>query len=93
MEDVESIANQVLLLKDGELLGIKTTKELLGEIQGKVGQKVIPPDKLPLYKKKYRVSNVLHEDGLCKIRYISKHVKEEEQVTPKLEEVYLYWFT
>ena len=93
MEDVESIANQVLLMREGRLIGIKSTEELLEEIQGKVGAKSISLKELPSYEKQYVISNVKYEGETCIIRYLTAEVPEEESVVPKLEEVYLYWFS
>lgn len=93
MEDVESIAKEVILIQNGNLLGIKDTKEMLHEIEGNVWVKTIDNTELADYEKKYKVSNVIHEGASSTIRYISA-VKQKDSINvqPKLEEVYLYYF-
>lgn len=93
MEDVESIAKEVILIQNGNLLGIKDTKEMLHEIEGNVWIKTIDNTELADYEKEYKVSNVIHEGASSTIRYIST-VKQKDSINvqPKLEEVYLYYF-
>lgn len=93
MEDVESIAKEVILIQKGKLLGVKRTEDMLEEIKGKVWSKKISEASLSDYESKYMISSIIHENECVTIRYISD---QEEiggvSVEPKLEEVYLYYF-
>lgn len=93
MEDVESIANKVILIQKGKLLGVKRTEVMLEEIKGKVWSKKISEASLSDYESKYMISNIIHENTCVSIRYISNQEETGAvSVEPKLEEVYLYYF-
>lgn len=93
MEDVESIANKVILIQKGKLLGVKRTEVMLEEIKGKVWSKKISEASLSDYESKYMISSIIHENTCVSIRYISNQEETGAvSVEPKLEEVYLYYF-
>lgn len=92
-EDVESIANEVILIQKGKLLGVKRTEDMLEEIKGKVWLKKISEASLSDYESKYMISSIIHENEYVTIRYISDQKEIDAlSVEPKLEEVYLYYF-
>lgn len=93
MEDVESIANEVILIQNGELLGVKRINEMIDDLYGKVWLKKIRQAELPAYEKQYVISNITHDGEYSNIRLISEYeVEGGKRVTPRLEEVYLYYF-
>lgn len=93
MDDIESIANKVILLQNGKILCIKDTKDILMEIHGKVWSKRIQKNELIYYEQNYKISNILHDEQGCQIRFLNNKCLEGcSSVEPKLEEVYLYYF-
>lgn len=94
MEDIESIANQVILIQNGSIIGVKNTQELLKEIQNKVWIMEVKAEDVTEFEQNYLVSNIIHNTcDKCTIRYISgKKLDNSISVSPKLEEVYLYYF-
>ena len=93
MEDVESIANEVILIQKGKLLGVKRTEDMLEEIKGKVWLRKILQSSLSDYENKYMISSIIYENEYVSIRYISDQEETGAlSVEPKLEEVYLYYF-
>lgn len=93
MEDVESIAQKVILIKAGILLGIKNTTQMLNELTDKVWIVKLPEEQVAAFKEHHIISNIAHEENVCQIRFLSDMpVAGSIAAEPKLEEVYLYYF-
>lgn len=93
LEDVENIAQHLLLIQKGKLLQICDTHALLSQLHGKVWTCAIPVEELPSYEHSYLISNIIHHETECTIRYLAEHGRDGSMsIEPKLEEVYLYFF-
>lgn len=96
VSDVETIAKEIILLKDGNLLKINCVEYLLSELKDKVFDVEVAERELAGLAQYGRVSTVArHADGLH-VRLIADQSLPEKfvytQNTPTLEDVYLYWF-
>lgn len=96
VSDIEYIAKEIILLKDGKVLIEGSQLEVLNKIQGKVFEAYIDSKDLIDVQKKYKVSNILPtSDGVC-VRIISDSVPADmfkcKEVKPNLEDLYLYMF-
>lgn len=92
MQDIESIAKEVLLLKDGILLFKGSTTLLIDELEGNIFEKIINESDLQQYQKKYKISRVTRTDlGVC-VRCIDTK-KHSDWVLANLEDVYLYYMS
>ena len=92
VQDVESIAKQILILKKGVLIEQKTPSELISCLQGGVQELVVSPDRLTELEAAYPVSAVSPEaDGRLLARVVTNE-QIGEAVQPTLEDVYLYHF-
>lgn len=95
VSDVESIAKEVLLLKNGILLAKDTPENLLKNIEGKVYELLVPSNLVQEVQRKYVVSGLtLTADGML-IRILAEEEPKEyscRKVSPSLEEEYLYVF-
>lgn len=104
VSDVECIAKEILLIKNGTLLKSKRPEELLKSMEGFVWETGVSADKLPLLEKECLVSNVhVAKDGL-KVRLLGtkkeletklqtlldKESIELEFAEANLEDVYLW---
>lgn len=95
VSDVEYIATQNAVMKDGKLIATDTTEELVKLVEGKVWNTTIPASALPEYEHKLRIVNLRNEnDGSVSIRYLAEQslVKNSVLVAPHLEDLYLYLF-
>ncbi|MCI7179636.1 MAG: ABC transporter ATP-binding protein [Phocaeicola vulgatus] len=95
VSDVEYIATQNAVMKDGKLIATGTTEELVKLVEGKVWNATIPASVLPEYEQKLRIVNLRNEnDGSVSIRYLAEQslVKNSISVAPHLEDLYLYLF-
>ena len=93
--DVESIANNVIIMKKGEIICSGATAVLLKKIEGKVFDVYVNEQERMYYLKAgSKITNVLQtSDGYC-IRMISENRPEHGEVRnakPGLEDLYLYW--
>lgn len=95
VSDVEYIATRNAIMKEGQIISIGTTDELVSTMQGKVFSAIIPAAELPGYEKKTRIVNVRSEDnGNVTVRYVSETVdmRNSNPVQPRLEDLYLWLF-
>ncbi|MDE7360304.1 MAG: ATP-binding cassette domain-containing protein [Oscillospiraceae bacterium] len=92
--DIEFIAKEVLLLKDGEIVGSGAPTELCGGVSGKVFEVIIEQDRLPELQKNALIANITHEGERLCVRVICDDAPEAEHraVSPTLEDLYLYHF-
>lgn len=93
VQDIEYIANQVILLHEGNIMVQGKPNQLLTELKGKVG--VITPDEQNLQDamQKHVVSNLFSEDGQYRLRIVTNHENEEDMVLaePNLEDLFLFF--
>lgn len=94
VSDVESIAKEVILLKNGELLQIATPNALLSQMQGRVWSALCSPEELEDRMKQFCITNANVHDTKYLLRIVSDEQPTEnaEQIAPNLEDAYLYYF-
>lgn len=93
--DIEFIAKEIILLKQGKLVSVDTCNNLTKQIENKVYEIEITKDDLEYFQDNYRVSNLYHKDGKIILRTVSDNPPENYSVvsvTPTLEDLYLYVF-
>ena len=95
VSDIEFIAKEVLLLKQGELIGKGKPHELCRTIEGKVFEITASEDMLSKISDIYKVGNISKDDQNIYVRVISESEPEGYEFTevkPELEDLYLYNF-
>ena len=94
VSDLEAVANEVILLKRGIVLEIKTPSELLEQVNGKVWIVTVPTAEEAILTKEYACSNVMHTNGQSVIRLLSdnKPHTDAAPIAPNMEDMYLYYF-
>ncbi len=95
VSDVEYIATQNAIMKNGKLLAKGTTEELMKLIEGKVWSTLIPIERLQEYENKLQIVNIRNEEhGQIAIRYLAEepYTKDSVSVPPHLEDLYLWLF-
>lgn len=95
VSDVESIAKEILLMKQGKLIRQEAPFGLLEEIGSYVHEIQIPQNRLPDIRKRCVVSNLRHTAEGLAVKIIAEHPPEEFPSSPaiaNLEDVYLYYF-
>ncbi|MCX4341780.1 MAG: ABC transporter ATP-binding protein [Lachnospiraceae bacterium] len=95
VSDIEYIATQNAVMKNGELLAKGTTEELVDLVAGKVWTETIPMNHLPAYERQLQIVNIRNEEsGRIFVRYLAKepYGKDSEPAAPCLEDLYLWLF-
>jgi ABC-2 type transport system ATP-binding protein len=94
VSDIEFSADQVILLKKGEILGQETPAELLRELTGKVWEVPVASNEQEELSARYLCSNVSRLEGKVYLRLISESKPSTlaQNVTPNMEDLYLYKF-
>lgn len=94
VSDIESISDQILMIKRGRLVGMGTPSSLMESIVDKVKELPCPPQVLDQMQKHYRVGNVFQQRGKTWVRVIGDKLPTEGQYVEdhlSLEDVYLYY--
>jgi len=94
VSDVQSIAGQVILLKEGKVISYDTTENLRRLVEGKVWLATVDHTRLSQLKKHYPIGNVLQKDDHFEIRIVSdtKPLDDVTPAEPSLEDVFVYVF-
>ncbi len=94
VSDIEFIANQVILLKNGQLLKQDTPSSLISEMNGKVWSVSATDKTIDEKLKRLKISNMLRERDEIHLRVISDIKPDINAVNVQsgLEDVFLYHF-
>jgi ABC-2 type transport system ATP-binding protein len=95
VSDVEYIANRNAIMKDGQIIAVDTTDELVKMMDGKVWQGTIPAEQLHHYERTVRVVTVRNEEGgRVSVRYVAGNpsLPDSQTAAPRLEDLYLWLF-
>ncbi len=94
VSDVEFIANEVMLLKEGKLIRKNTPEALEHEIDGKVWSLRLPGNEELSDYEDCLISNVRRIEEGIDVRILSEEVlgRGAVRVKPGLEDVFLYYF-
>lgn len=96
VSDVEYIANQVIIIKNGNLVMHGKPTELKNKVRGNIYEMLISRENVQEYMDKYLVRNLMKEDDGVRIKVIcQKEPPEKEKavkIEPSLEDVFLSVF-
>lgn len=94
VSDIEYIAKEILLLRQGELIKRSTLDNLLKQVEGKVWMVSVTQADLPTFQREFRVGNIQRNkaDIECRIVHDEQPVDDASEVPATLEDVYLYFF-
>ena len=96
VSDIEFIAKEILMLKDGHLIAQQRPAELLKQMLGKVFEICVKEDELDTVQQQFLVGNIRRdEENRIWVRVICESAPEPYLCNPvmsSLEDVYLYTF-
>lgn len=94
VSDVEYIANEIWLMKDGQLLHQGTADELIRSMSENVWKCYADKSDIPVLMKRYKISNIKSEPHGVELRIISREKPFPDAVMEEanLEDVFLYYF-
>lgn len=94
VSDIEYIANEILLMKDGRLMHKGTVDEIINSMTETVWECFVDKNMVSDFMKKYKISNMKSETDGVILRVVSrkKPFINAQRVEPSLEDVFLYYF-
>lgn len=94
VSDVEYIANEIILMKEGKFFYTGTSEEIISNMNMSVWHCTIPKGELNRYLKKYLVGNVRTVAGGIELRVLSKEPPSTNaiQIEATLEDAFLLYF-
>lgn len=92
VSDIEFISNEIVMIKDKELLYKDTIDNICEKLHGKVFETEIENNEIIDFRKNYLSLSEKQEHGKVKVRFISEkpYDKTWSLVYPSLEDVFLY---
>lgn len=94
VSDIEAIADEVILLRQGKMLSMKKPSDLLDMVEGKVWILTVPASDETKLTERFPCSNITHAEGTSTLRLIadtSPH-PDAKPTSPNMEDLYLYCF-
>lgn len=93
MQDIESIANDIILIKSGEIKYFGSISTILASIENMVYEQEINFSEVKKYQQRYKVSSIIQKDERALINYLNNKEAEPGAIViqPTLEEVYLHY--
>jgi len=95
VSDVEFIAEEIIMMKSGQVLHFGEPYEITAEIDGQVWECTVPSNRAEQYIETFNVSNLRNIENNCTVlRVIADHppMANAVQVQPTLEDLYLFYF-
>lgn len=95
VSDIDYIADDILMMKDGSLILNCATEEAIHSMDGKVWNCSVHPSKIDEVSNRFRVVNLHHEAGNeVSLRIVSdtQPIPGAVKVVPTLDDLYLYHF-
>lgn len=95
VSDVEYIADEILIMRAGQIVASGTVEEILAQVTGVVWECVVTPREADIMSARMAVGNVRYDHaGMAIVRIVSDTAPHSSArlVEPTLEDVYLYIF-
>lgn len=94
VSDLEAVANEMILLKKGQVLTVQKPQDLLRKLDGIVWTVSVPCENERDFAEKYPCSNIMHDGEISVLRMLSREKPHAEAVSdrPNMEDMYLYYF-
>ena len=93
VSDVESIANEIIMIKDKEILIQDTIDNICTKLKGKVFETYVAYDDMKGFREHYQSLSEKQEGGQMKVRFVSEKGKIDEnwnEVVANLEDMFLH---
>lgn len=95
VSDVEAIAKQIILLKNGKIIQMNSPYQLIDKISESIYEVCIRQEELEQVRKEYTVGNIRYTEQGLAVKIIAEKPPTEmryKRVSGNLEDVYLYHF-
>jgi len=94
VSDIEFLANEIIIMKDGKLVEKSTPSKLIEKTRGKVWTLEVYEDEIDTLSRDYKVANTWIEQDSIKVRIVGDKKPGELAIEqePNLEDMFLYYF-
>lgn len=95
VQDIEYIANELVILKNGKLICKETPDRITAQLLGKVYEVICEESAVKEFMNAYLVTNLTRINGKVVLRMVSNTKPlglEHKEVSPSIEDYYLYEF-
>lgn len=94
VSDIEFIANEIIMMKDGRFCYTGTSEQLISSMDLRVWNCAVPKNEVNHYLEKYKVGNIKTTSGGAELRILSKVPPTENAVREEstLEDAFLLYF-
>ena len=95
VSDIEYIAGEILVMKDGSLVHRGSPDRITGEIRGCVWECRVPENQVERWNEQFTIGNLRNEGKNVVLRVIAEEKPDRAAVPvePVLEDLYLYYFS
>ncbi len=95
VSDIETIANDIVIMRDGEILAHDTPDVIISSVENKTFEAMIPNDAFDDFRKNYLVSNSMRKADGWLVRFVLNGGKElpafaAQSIQGTLEDAYLH---
>lgn len=92
VQDIESIANKVIMIKNGKIVQQGRALDIINGVADKVKEIIVSKESLDYYQSRYRISNVSQQATGYLLRIVTEEVIENAVIPyPSLEDAYLWY--
>lgn len=97
VSDIEFIANEIIVMKDGKLVEKCSLEDILNTVRGKVHTLSISERDLGSIQKEFKISSMIRTNNEISVRVVGDNKPDVKDVRyveeePNLEDVFLYYF-
>lgn len=95
VSDIDYIADQIIMMKQGKIAALGTTKEIIEPVTTCVFECKVEKEQAEYLNSNYTISNLKNEGDLVLLRIVSteKPLDSARLVEPTLEDAYLYYLS
>ena len=91
VSDIETIADEVAIMKNGELVIKNTQEDIVKQMQGKVFETTVNLSNIKNFKSYHRVVSSFRSQNTFKVRYVNEtNTENSQEVEATLEDAYIY---
>ncbi|MBN8191834.1 ABC transporter ATP-binding protein [Bacillus sp. NTK074B] len=92
VSDIESIANQVIMIKKQKILFNESARAICETLKEEIYETLISNEELEAFRNKYVLLGEKQEEGNVRVRFVHKGERNQDwiSVSPHLEDVFLY---
>lgn len=90
VEDIESIADKIIVINEGQFLISGIKEDILAEMNGKVGECWVEDRDVHLFSN-YQITNSYHKGSKTLLHIVGDQLPECEKLEPTLEDAYFYF--